>query len=332
MVAGGAVLVLVTAVAVVGVVWWRHAHRTALTRALALVPGDVQRYSWTDWAGVRRAVGVPDRADPSADQVQALLDKGYDADLTSASAMVTSAAELQEKLGFSPATAAWELFAQSTEGAVVVLDPGSTDGLADRLSRAGYRQRDGVWQGTDVAPGSDVTPEFDNIAVQDGRVYGSDSADYLATVLDGGFTPDDAVAGVVSAVGDPVSAVVYSGDYTCGHLAMSQADDDDQAEAAELIREAGGVDPVTAFAMGSTGAHVTVALGFESHDQAVHDADARSRLAGGPAPGQGGDFADRFALGRVAAEGPVVTMRLRPVAGASVLSDLSTGPVLFASC
>jgi hypothetical protein len=34
----------------------------------------------------------------------------------------------------------------------------------------------------------------------------------------------------------------------------------------------------------------------------------------------------------VTAHGPLVVMRLEPRPGAYVLSDLSTGPVLFATC
>jgi hypothetical protein len=325
-------LVLVLA-GLVGVVWWRHGHRSGLSAAMEIVPDDAQRYSWTDWAGVRRALHVPEDEDPSADDVDAFLDKGYDADLTSASAMVTSADALQSHLGFSPATAAWELFAQSDSGAVVVVEPASTDGLEEALRRTGYAESDGVWDGTDAAARLGITPEFSHIAIHDGLVYGSDSLSYLDEVLGGGFSPSDAVQQVVKAVGDPVSAEVYSGDYACGHLAMSQADDVDQAQAVQLIREAGGVDPLTAFAMGAQSDRmVTVALGFDSHDRAVRNADARAALASGVAPGQGGDFSERFRLGRVEADDQVVTMRLHPVHGAYVLSDLSTGPVLFASC
>ena len=327
------VLVLLVAAGAFGVARWRDAHRSGLEKAVSLVPDDAQRYSWTDWAGVRRALHVADREDPSAAQVDALLSKGFDADLTSASAMVTSADPLQSRLGFSPATADWELFAQSDSGAVVVVEPASTDGLERAWKRAGYTAADGAWDGTEVTSGLGITPEFSHIAVQDGRVYGSDSAAYLDEVLGGGFSPSDPVRSVVDAVGDPVSAVVYSGDYACGHLAMSQADDVDQDQAAQLIRQAGGVDPMTAFAMGADAERqVTVALGFDSHDRAVSNADARAALAGGAAPGQGGAFTDRFRLGKVEADGEVVTMRLHPVKGAFVLSDLSTGPVLFASC
>jgi hypothetical protein len=37
-------------------------------------------------------------------------------------------------------------------------------------------------------------------------------------------------------------------------------------------------------------------------------------------------------LGQVTAEGSVVVMELDPVAGSYVLSDLSSGPLLFATC
>ena len=75
-----------------------------------------------------------------------------------------------------------------------------------------------------------------------------------------------------------------------------------------------------------------MALSFETEDQAKVNADTRSTLARGPAPGQGGDFSDRFAVDSVSAEGSVVTMELDPLEGEYVLSDLSSGPVLFATC
>ena len=77
---------------------------------------------------------------------------------------------------------------------------------------------------------------------------------------------------------------------------------------------------------------VRVVLSFESDDQARTNADTRRILAAGPAPGQGGEFTDRFGVVEVSAEGRVVTMELRPGEGEYVVSDLSTGPVLFATC
>ena len=62
------------------------------------------------------------------------------------------------------------------------------------------------------------------------------------------------------------------------------------------------------------------------------NADSRAVLASGPAPGQGGDFRDRFSLRSATAEDDLVTLDLAPVKGAYVFSDLSSGPVLFATC
>ena len=109
---------------------------------------------------------------------------------------------------------------------------------------------------------------------------------------------------VTQALGEPLSAAVYSGGYACGALAMGQADTDDQAEAAELVAAGGTVDPYLAFAMGVLPeGEVRVAMEFANDDQARANADSRAALATGPAVGQGGDFADRFALARPARTG-----------------------------
>ena len=75
-----------------------------------------------------------------------------------------------------------------------------------------------------------------------------------------------------------------------------------------------------------------MAFEFESSDLARTNADSRVVLARGPAPGQGGSFSERFRVDAVTAAGGLVVMQLTPRADAYVLSDLSTGPVLFATC
>ena len=75
-----------------------------------------------------------------------------------------------------------------------------------------------------------------------------------------------------------------------------------------------------------------VALAFDDAGQARTNADTRAVLARGPAPGQGGSFTDRFRVDAVTAKGSLVVLHLTPQPDASVLSDLSTGPVLFATC
>ena len=340
-------LVAVVAVAgVVGVRWWRDRDRTMLEQATAYAPSDAERLSWTDWSAVRHRLGTRLDQRSSGADVQSFLDQGFDRDLTSASALVQSAPVLQERFGFSPATATWELFSQSTQGAVVIVKlPGKADvsRVADDLARVGFqrpRTDRGVWIGGDTllpAIGADLTPELQYVALDadDGLVLTSDQADYLATVMEhlgGDDLPGD-MKQVVAGSGDPLSALVYDGPRVCSALAMSHAAEDDQATAQRLIGDAGEVNPMTAYAMSvQPSGHVRVVMSFEDHDQAKTNAVTRGRLAVGPAPGQGGSFTDRFRLASASADGDLVTLDLRPAPGSYVFSDLSSGPVLFATC
>ena len=340
-------VVLVLAVVAGGVTAWRAHQRTHLDRAMRVAPPDAQRLSWTDWAGVRAELGVRLSADSSTERLSAFLDKGYEADLTSASALLGSAEVLQSRYGFSPATVDWELFSQSEQGAVVLLhlpDGTDFDALGDGLERLGYTRPEddaGVWTGgPDVVSrvGADLTPELQYLALDagDGLVLASDTAGYagqaVRDVADGGGATEE-LRDVAAASGTPLSAAIYDGAYTCSRLAMSQADAGDRAQADELLRAAGEVSPVTGFAMSDQpDGHVRVVLSFETEDQARTNADTRARLAAGPAPGQGGDFADRFRVRSVTARGTDVVFDLVPTEGSYVLSDLSTGPLLFATC
>ena len=344
------VLVLLAAGGVAGVRWWQRSHRSDLERALAYAPPGSARYSWTDWAGVRRELGAHLDDHSSPDDVDQFLADGFDADLTSGSAMVDSAAVLQQAFGFSPADVDWELLAQSTDGSVLIaglpddLDVGD---LGDNLEALGYERPDsegGVWQGGEelvarisADHGGSLSPQFQYLALDADRhlLLASDSGPYARAAIDAldDDLDDDGLAQVADAVDEPLSAEVYTGDYACKALAMAQAGEDDQQAADQLLAEAGRVDPMTGFAMAvEPDRKVLVAMAFESDERARRNADTRAKLAAGPAPGQGGDFGERFELGPVTADGPVVTMELHPVDDSPVLSDLSTGPVLFATC
>lgn len=340
-VAGGLAAVVLAAAAVAGLVWWRSTSRTPLVEALALAPADTQRYSWTDWAGVRRELDAGVGADSSADAVEDFLSSAYDADLAATSALVTDAGLVHRRTGVSPATATWELFTQAEDGAVIMLglpDDLSADDLSERLLDAGYTAPEGddrVWDGTELLGDFEWPTDLGFVALDADRhvLVGSDSADYLRSVLDGDDEPDEDVTAAAEALDEPLSAAVYSGDWACAELAMSQADDTDEAQGEELVAQAGRVDPLRSFALAAQpGGDVLAAMTFADHEQARRNADTRSRLASGAAPGQGGAFTDRFALGEVRADGRVLTMELDPVDGSYVLSDLATGPLLFATC
>lgn len=340
------VLALLAGGAVFGFRAWQDAQRSDLQRAVALAPGDGERFSWTDWSGVRRELGADLDVDSASPEVLDFLSEGYNSDLTSASALVESAQVLHVEYGFSPASIDWELFSQSAAGAVVMMHlPEGTDwpGIADNLTALGYtepKQEDGVWLGGSDVLGtiSGVTPELGYVALDkdDSLIFTSDTIDYLEDALDdaiGAGAAVDSLDEVVGASGDALSAAIYTGAHACAALSMGQADVSDQEQADQLVREAGKVNPFTAFAMSvQPNRDVRLALSFENDDQARTNADSRAVLASGPAPGQGGDFADRFVLGDVIAEGAVVTMELAPVEGSYVLSDLSNGPLLFATC
>lgn len=332
-----------------GLWWWRTSSASEFAKAAALAPADAERLSWTDWAGVRRELGAKPTVARSATELSKFLDRGYDADLTSTSALLASAPVLQTEFGFSPATVEWELFSQSAEGAVVILrlpDAADFGSLEANLTDLGYAPPDsdgGVWGVGDglAAAGPDLTPELQNVVLlaDEHLVLTSDTAGYLeeaAAGVTGAGGSDDLDGGlseVVGPTGSALSASVYGGDYACSALAMGQADETDQEQAASLVAAAGEVNPVDGFSMSvQPDRRVRVVMAFETDEQARTNADTRAALAAGPAPGQGGDFGDRFSVDSVSADGRLVTMDLVPMDGAYVLSDLSTGPVLFATC
>ena len=338
-------LVVVAAGVVVGIGWWRDAHRTDLERAVAMAPSDGEQLSWTDWSGVRDELDLDLGSDPGEIDIAELLDRGFEEDLTQTTALGDSSVVMQDVYGFSPATVDWELFSQSEQGAVVMVhlpESADFDTITDKLESAGYAEPDsetGTWEGGVelLAAIGGVTPELAHLVVDEDRrlILGSDDKGYLESAA-ADARDEHGPAGlddVVAAVEEPLSAAVYTGDHACAKLAMSQADPIDQEQATELVQGAGDINPVTAFAIGvRPGGDVRVAMSFESDDQARDNADSRARLADGPAPGKGGDFADLFALGDVTADGEVVTMELDPVEGSYAFSTLKDGPVLFATC
>ena len=331
-------------VAVVG--WWlRTDDRSRFATALELAPRSAARFSWTDWAAVRAELGADLSASSSGAEVDDFLQRAFDRDLSATTALSESAATTQRELGFSPAGIDWELFTQGEDGALVIMGlPASydLDRLRGRLRAAGFAEPsrpDGVWEGgVDLLEqlGGPVTPELAALQIDEEHhlLVGSDDAGFLARrgELARGDR-DDGVAEAVAAAGPALSAAAYTGDQACSALAMSEADPAERTRASELLSAAGKVHPLDGFAMATQpGGQVRVAMAFETAEQARSDADSRSRLAAGPAPGQGGSFPDRFRLGKVVASGTVLTMTLHPVDGAFVLSDLTSGPVLFASC
>ena len=343
----GAVLVAL-ALVVGGLLWWRgHDDRTSFAWAVGHAPAGTQRASWTDWAAVRAHEGAHLSAASSTGDLRRFLRKAFDDDLSSASALVGSAPVLQQRFGFSPANVDWELFSQSEQGAVVMLQLPSADleSVPDHLRALGYQEPSdagGVWNGGSDLVRRPVGRPHPRAVLRRRRQRrlagpGFGLRGVPGRRAAGGARRRPARDGAGRRGRRRGRAVVVGGLHR--RLRLRRARDGARrrhrpgrgATAAGRGRRG---EPLLARSRCPTSP--TARSGWRSRSRAptwrATNADARAVLAQGPAPGQGGSFADRFAVDAVTADGSLVVMRLTPRAGAYVLSDLSTGPVLFATC
>ena len=347
---------LLVVVVLAGVVAWRLlGASTRYEQALGTLPASTLRTTYTDWAAVRTSAdGDGLGAGSSRDRVQAFLTRAYDLDLTSGSAVADSTYALQQKLGFSPLDAQWEAFGQGKDGQVDVLrvdDSVDLAGVERRLRTLGYTPpRGGSGSGGTWAGGADLVAQIDadlspvqqNIAVLADQhlVVMSDNAAYLSastSVVKGSgkaLTDDEGVSSLAKAAGDPVAATQWTSTFACEDLSMGSADEEDQRAGDDLVAKAGDVSPLAGLVMAQQADRSLVfGLHFETSDQAARNLQPRVDLAAGSAPGQGGSFGDRFTIASGQADGQDVVLTTEPTRrNAAVLSDLTSGPVLFATC
>jgi hypothetical protein len=341
--------------ALAGVLAWRLLDGSSTYEdALDTVPKSTLRATYTDWAQVRRlAHGTSLDSSSSAAKVQAFLNRAYDRGLTSGSGVDESTRAMARRFGFSPLDVQWEVLGQSRKGQVDVmrLDDGvDTDHIERALNKLGYDGPGGVgkagtWAGSSdlvarIDP--DLTPLQQNFAVLPDQhlVLMSDDTAYVAEAADVAKGSGDSlldVAGVGSlakAAKQPVTSVQWASTFACEDLAMGAADAGDQDTGKRLIALAGKVSPLEGLVMAQQpDRHIVVGMHFETSSQASENLQTRVNLASGDAPGQGGTFGDRFRVTSGDANGHDVVLQLAPRAGQQqVLSDISTGPVLFATC
>jgi hypothetical protein len=347
---------LLVLVALAGVVGWRLLAATSrYEKALDTLPASTLRTTYTDWSEVRSAArGTDLDAGSSRGEVQSFLTRAYDLDLTSGSGVADSTYVLADRFGFSPLDAQWEVLGQSRKGQVDVmrLDDGvDVDGVERALRRLGYTPpaggagSGGTWVGGEdlVARLSGaLTPVQQNVVVLPDQqlVLMSDIAAYVSSAAEAArgdersLLDDDTVADLAGHVEDAVSAVQWTSTFVCEDLSMGQADGGDRAEGDRLVGEAGGAGPVDGFVMAQrVDRSLLLGLHFERSDQASRNLQPRVELASGPAPGQGGTFPDRFTIASGKTSGSDVLLTTRPTGRTDqVLSDLSSGPLLLATC
>ncbi len=332
---------------------WQAVQRTDYEQALASLPASTLRATYTDWERVR---SMTDSAtlDTSASSraVDQFLSRAYDQDLTSTSAVADATYALARSYGFSPLDASWEVFGQSREGAVAVLqfDHAVDMGQIERnLRRLGYTppaDDEGVWEGTvDLIASIDssLTPVMQNVVVlpdeqmvllSDNASYASSAASVVTGSADSLLEDADGVSALAEQVIEPASAVLFASDFACEALSMSSADAEDGARAEELVESAGGVSPLSGVVMAmAPDRSLTVGMHFETSEQAAANLEPRVELASGEAVGQGGEFTDRFTVSEGRSSDEEVVLDLEPTSpDQALLSDLSQGPVLFATC
>lgn len=331
---------------------WTERNRTDLTRALDVVPAATQRLLFTDWAEVRAALDVPEDASPAEEDISAMMARAYDTDLSAVSSIDSAAVALQKFFGFSPATIAWEAYAQEPTGAVMVVkvpDGFDLDAVQENLDDLGFTRPEretGVWAGgIDLVAAIDptITPILQYVAVlaDKGLIVSSDQEPYAkkaaAVALgEADSLADVAVVGeVVKPVDEPVAAEVWTRDFACADLSMSQADDRDiQNEADVLLAAAGEITPLSGMVMAlDADRNLAVSQLFEDADAAKRNLPVRAKLAVGAAPGRGGSFSDDLTLTSSETQDATVQLRFAPKAATGfLLSALNTGPVLFATC
>lgn len=344
-------LVVVAGAAVGGTLVWHRLHRSPIADALHRVPASSLRVAFTDWSVVRKALHSRIGQDPSDDAVTSFMTKAYDSDFSAASSIDDSAVALQKYYGFSPANAQWEAYAQGKEGAAMVLkvaDGADFSVLAANLRTAGYKKPkkdDGVWNGgVDVVAAIDptISPELQYVVLlkKQGLVVSSDEETYAQSAAAAAkgdaksLASTGRVDGLDDTLGHTANAELWSGDFACEDLAMSQADDDAQDQADALVKKAGGVTPVSGLVMAML-PNRTLRVGehFEDDGEARRNLRPRARLAVGTAVGRGGDFSDSFKLTRSRTSGSTVLLDLVPRTKTGyVLSSVYDGPVLFATC
>lgn len=342
----GLCLALLAGLLVAGFWVWQRSMRSDFSAALSSVDAGARRVTFTDWAQVRSALEVDAASDPAS-----WMERAYERDLIAGSSMDEGASAMQRHFGFSPANVDWEAFAQGADGAAMVVKvPGDTDfdSLARHLDEAGFtrpKDHDGVWVGgVDLIAELDptLTPEVQTVALlqDEGLVVTSDTREYAAQIVDvihgdrDSLADRDESADVVSRVGSPDTAVLWTGDFACEDLSMSRGGEDAQTQAEQLIAEAGKVDPMRGVVMALRGRKLTVALQFESSEQAETNLRSRAKLAVGPAVGRGeGTFADDLRLDSAKThDGSVVLGFEARHPDSFPLSSLYDGPVLFATC
>lgn len=342
---------LVVAVAVVGGRWAGGKvaadTRSSLTSALDSLPADTQVAGFTDWAGIRKALGLG-----SARSVPARASLTNDAslrDLSTRSVLAQNTEAMHDQYGWSPADLDWEVYGQAQDGAAMVsrLDGSvSFESVRSHLRSLGYSRDGRVWtvdpEGS--AGSAELTGTLATIALvpRQRLVVAADRAAYISTVLETidrdapSLLSVRSAADVAGALGGADTALLQTGSFACEATSLEVQGTDVEAQARAAIVTAGSLvrPEFTGRALDSgtrSSETMRFALAFRSPSVAAGQLRVRTALASGPFIGRSGRIEDSLVLHASAVRGSVALLRFRhdPDSAAYMTGD---GPLLFAGC
>lgn len=326
-----------------GIWWWWQQRVTGWAAVTQLLPPDTERVAFTDWSQVRKELRY--EATPSAAASERLALRATDRDL-SVSSTGEAAASIERALGFNPVASDWEMLAQGPDGMVVIwrFDDLDADRVTDHLRDAALTEpkdatSGGVWKGgADVLTDAGVAaPEVQHVAVleDEGLILASDDAGYLRDAVPVARGDEDGldVAALADPIETPMAAVLLTNGRVCEELSTDQADGDAQATRDELVRQVGGVERLESYLVARLpGDELDVVFGYADDEAAEADRRAREALAKAEDPGQYLDYRELFTVRDARTEGRAVVVRTRAIDEFAPLTNLTSGPVLLATC
>ena len=201
--------------------------RSSLTASLDVLPAGTLVAGFTDWAEIRRELGIgagSTRAAREALSAEAAL-----RDLSTRSVLGGVISPMHETYGWSAADLDWESYGQSPSGAAMVAhlaDSVSIDEIETRLGKLGYSRDGDAWsldQEGRAAVGAELSGTLGQLAIvpRERLVVATDRAAYLATVLSTIRGRQDSVlsvrpaADVAAALSGSATAVIQAGAFGC---------------------------------------------------------------------------------------------------------------------
>lgn len=320
--------------------------RSSLAASLDVLPAGTRVAGFTDWAEIRRELGIAPGSTAAARD--ALSSDASLRDLTTRSVLGGSIAPMHELYGWSAADLEWESYGESPAGAAMVarlVDSVSIDEIQSRLGRLGYSRDGEVWtldEAGSATVGTDLAGTLGQLAfVPRERLVVAARAEFIPEVLDtirgreASALATRPLADVAAALGGSTTAVLQAGSFGCRATSLDDLGPAVRAQADAAIARSGVLATPTFTGRGLRGRGATqtisFAAAFGSPAQAASQLTVRTALAQGSFIGRSGQIEDTLELEDAKAEGSVATLSFTtdPARAAYMSGE---GPLLFAAC